>query len=145
MEYKLKLSYVKKKTLTYQELVLKNTIPIEGFEKRGIEPFKHLSRQMTNRINPLKFKTIDYIIVRVLNRNLNVYNFESKASFDVYVIGTFRTFFNPTLEVAKSFAEFYLEMGILPNVITVPKKELLENAQKYSNKLKNGILLYERR
>jgi hypothetical protein len=36
-------------------------------------------------------------------------------------------------------------MGVLPNIISVPKKELMENTKEYSNKLRNGVLLYERR
>jgi hypothetical protein len=136
---------VTKNKVTYQELVLGNTIPIEQYRKEGIEPFRWLAESITEGKRRLKFNSVDFIIIKVLNRNLGVYRFDKKPSFDVYVIGTFRSFFNPTFKVSQAFAEFYLEMGVLPNIISVPKKELMENTKEYANKLRNGILLYERR
>lgn len=134
-----------KNKVTYQELVLGNTIPIDQYHKEGIEPFRWLGESITEGKRRLKFNSVDFIIIKVLNRNLGVYRFDKKPSFDVYVIGTFRSFFNPTFKVSQAFAEFYLEMGVLPNIISVPKKELMENTKEYANKLRNGILLYERR
>ena len=134
-----------KKKITYRDLVIGNTIPIEKYQKRGIEPFKQLSNSVIEGKRPLKENTVDFIVIKVLNRNLSVYRFEKKPSFDVYVIGTFRSYFNPTFKVSQAFAEFYLEMGVLPNIISVPKKDLMENTKEYANKLRNGILLYERR
>lgn len=134
-----------KKKVTYNELVLGNTIPIDQYQKGGIEPFKWLAESIVEGKRPLKLNSIDFIVIKVLNRNLGVYHFDKKPSFDVYVIGTFRSFFNPTFKVSQAFAEFYLEMGVLPNIISVPKKELMENTNEFANKLRNGILLYERR
>lgn len=134
-----------KNKVTYNELVLGNTIPITQYQKEGIEPFRWLAESIAEGKRPLKINSVDFIVIKILNRNLGVYRFNKKPSFDVYVIGTFRSFFNPTLKVSQAFAEFYLEMGVLPNIISVPKKELMENTKEYSNKLRNGILLYERR
>jgi len=133
-----------KNKITYHELVLRNTIPIKKY-KGDIEVFRVITQSIYEGKRPLKLNTVDFIVIKILNRNLNVYRFDRKSSFDVYVIGTFRTYFNPTFKVAQAFAEFYLEMGILPNIISVPKKELMNNTKKYANKLRNGILLYERR
>nr|WP_294858394.1 hypothetical protein [uncultured Fluviicola sp.] len=131
--------------ITYEELVLGNTISIHNCQEQGIEPFKWLFELITQGKKPLKENTIDYIVLKVLNQNLRIYKFDKKPSFDVYVIGTFTTYFNPTFKVSQAFAEFYLEMGVLPNIISVPKKQLMQNTREYSNKLRNGILLYERR
>lgn len=133
------------KKVTYQDLILGNTIPIENYMKEGIDSFKWLSNSIKDGKKPLKTNSVDFIVIKILNRNLAIYKFQKKPSFDVYVIGTFRTFFTPTYKVAEAFAEFYLEMGILPNIISVPKKQLMENSKKYANKLRNGILIYERR
>ena len=133
------------KKVTYQDLILGNTIPIENYMKDGIESFKWLSDSIKEGKKPLKSNSVDFIIIKILNRNLAIYKFQKKPSFDVYVIGTFRTFFTPTYNVAEAFAEFYLEMGILPNIISVPKRQLMENSKEYANKLRNGILIYERR
>lgn len=134
-----------KNKVTYQELVLGNTIPIEQYQKEGIQPFRWLSDSMIEGKRSLNINTVDFIVIKILDRKLGVYRFYKKPSFDVYVIGTFRTYFNPIFKVAQAFAEFYLEMGILPNIISVPKKELMDNTKEYANKLRNGILLYERR
>ena len=128
----------------YQDLVLGNTIPIDNYMKEGIEPFKWLSNSIQEGKRPLKSNTVDFIVLKILNRNLAVYKFNRKPSFEVYVIGTFRSYFNPTYKVAEAFAEFYLKMGVLPNIISVPKSELMKNTKEYANKLRNGILVYER-
>ena len=134
-----------KDKVTFQELVSGNTIPIENYMKEGIEPFKWLANSIQEGKRPLKNDTVDFIVLKILNKNLALYRFDKKPLFDVYVIGTFRTYFHPAYNVAQAFAEFYLEMGVLPNIISVPKKELMENTKEYANKLRNGILIYERR
>ena len=134
-----------KEKVTYQQLIIGNTIPIDKYMQEGIEPFKWLANSIQEGKRPLKINTVDFIVLKILNRNLAVYKFGKKPLFDVYVIGTFRTYFTPAFSVAQAFADFYLEMGILPNIISVPKKELMENKKEYANKLRNGILIYERR
>ena len=133
------------KKIEYRELVIGNTIPISQCNQNEIGPFKWLSDSIIEGKAPLKINSVDFIIIKILNRNKQVYKFNRKFEFDVYVIGSFRKLFNPTFMVAQSFADFYLEMGILPNVISVPKHIFLKNTKEYSNKIRNGILIYERR
>ena len=126
--------------------IIKNlTIPVEKFkDDNNIQPFKWLSDEIYEGKAPLKLNTVQFIVVKILNTKNQSYNLKNKQSFDVYVIGDFRKTFNPVLRVAEAFASFYLEMGILPNIISIPKHILKDNKE-LLYKLKNGVLIYERR
>jgi hypothetical protein len=130
--------------MEYGEIINYYTTPINQVELENIEPFRWLSNSIREGKENLTSNTVDFIIIKILDNNKKPYKFIRKKSFDVYVIGTFRKFFNPTLEVAEAFSDFYLEMGLLPNIISVPKNYFLEREQYYSKKIKNGILIYDR-
>lgn len=128
----------------YRDLILSNTIRIEEVQDNFIKPFNRLAESIREGKAKLNINTVDFIVLKILNKNGNVYRFERKHTFDVYVFGTFRKHFNPTYKVAEAFAEFYLEMGILPNIIPVPKHILMKNPKEFVNKIRNGVLIYER-
>ena len=129
----------------YNKLVKDNTISLYDVPDNRIDSFRWLSEKIYEGKYLLKINTVDYIIAKILNKKKYVFDLKRKASFDVYVIGTFRTTFTPTLKVAEAFADFYLEMHVLPNIIAVPKSEFLEYTQIYTNKIRDGVVLYERR
>lgn len=129
----------------YRELVLTNTHRIEEIDDRHIEPFRSLANSIYEGKANLRINTVDFIVGKILDENKRVYIFEAKQSFDVYVIGTFRKLFNPTYKVAEAFTEFYLEMGILPNIIAVPRHNLMKYPKVFTSKIRNGVLIYERR
>jgi len=128
----------------YRDLILSNTIRIEEVQDNFIKPFNWLAESIREGKAKLNINTVDFIVLKILNENGNVYRFERKYTFDVYVFGTFRKHFNPTYKVAEAFAEFYLEMGILPNIIPVPKPISMKNPKEFVNKIRNGVLIYER-
>lgn len=130
--------------MEYREIINNYTTPINQVDYENIGPFIWLSNSIREGKENLTSNTVDFIIIQILDKNNNPYKFKRKKSFDVYVIGTFREYFNPTLEVAEAFSDFYLEMGILPNIISVPKNYFLEREKYYSKKIKNGILIYDR-
>lgn len=129
----------------YRELILDHTVPITQIEDNLIEPFRMLSYLIYDGKINLKINTVDFIIAKLIGRDNRIYRFNKKDSFDVYVLGTFRTYFSPTFNVAKTFANFYLEHGIMPNIISVPKHILMNNTKTYVNKIRGGVLVYERR
>ncbi|TVL99792.1 MAG: hypothetical protein CV087_16780 [Candidatus Brocadia sp. WS118] len=133
------------KKVKYRELVFGNTIPIQQIEDSSIEPFRWLAESIQEGKVNLKVNTVDFIVLKILTKKKKIYKLNRLQSFDVYVIGTFRKFFKPTYKVAEAFAEFYLEMNILPNIIAVPKHVLMNNAKQFANKLRDGVLIYERR
>ena len=128
----------------YRDLILSNTIRVEEVQDNSIGPFNCLAESIREGKANLKINTVDFIVLKILNKNGNVFNFERKYAFDVYVLGTFRKIFNPTYRVAEAFAEFYMEMRILPNIIPVPKHILMKNPKEFVNKIRNGVLIYER-
>lgn len=128
----------------YRQLIKDAVTPIQDLELQELDQFRWLSESIQYGKAPLKSNTVDFIIIKVLNKRGNVFNFHKKQSFDVYVIGSFRKYFTPTLRVAEAFAEFYLEMAILPNIISVPKHRFLRDLNRYQKKIENGILVYER-
>ena len=129
----------------YNEIILGHTIPIEYIDDNRIEPFRELSRSIYDGKAELKINTVDFIVAKLLGRNKRVYTFDRKESFDVYVFGTFRKYFTPTYKVAEAFAHFYMEIGIMPNIKAVPKHILMNNIKGYVNRIRGGVLIYERR
>lgn len=128
----------------YRELILSNTIKIEEVQDNLIGPFQCLAESIREGKAKLRINTVDFIVLKILNKKGRVYTFNKKYTFDVFVFGTFRKFFNPTYRVAEALASFYLEMGILPNIIAVPKHILMKNPKEFVNKFRNGVLIYER-
>ncbi len=129
----------------YKELILNNTVNIRDVMDEGISVFRWLSDSIYQGKYPLKMNTVDFIIAKILNRQKQLYRFRRKYSFDVYVLGTFRKTFNPTYRVAEAFADFYLEMKILPNIISIPRHIFMKAPKVFINKIRNGVILYERR
>lgn len=129
----------------YNEIIKNNTISLDQVFDNRIGTFRWLSEMIYEGKYPLKINTVDYIIAKILNKKKNIYDLKRKEFFDVFVIGSFRTTFTPTLKVAESFADFYLEMKVLPNIIAVPKSIFIKNSMIYTNKIRNGVVLYERR
>lgn len=128
----------------YKEIIRSITIPIDNVDDNLIGIFKWLSTEIYEGKAPLKSNSIHFIIVKILNRKGQTNDIRKHDCFDVFVIGDFRKSFNPTLRVAEAFGRFYLEMGVLPNIIPVPKHTLLNNRD-IINRIKKGVVIYERR
>lgn len=120
------------------------TISVMDINDNLIYPFTWLSEEIHQGKSPLKLNSAHFIIAKVLTRNRQVIDIRKREKFDVYIIGDFKKSFNPILRVAEAFASFYIEWGVLPNIIPLPKTTILKN-ERLLLKLKNGLLLYERR
>lgn len=130
--------------LDYISYIKQNTKSVDDINDNFIGVFKWLSQEIYDGKAPLKSNSVHFIVVKILNRKGFTNDLKKKDYFDVYVIGDFRKTFTPVLKVAEAFANFYLEMGVLPNIIPLPKNEIQENKE-ILYKLKNGVLIYERR
>lgn len=130
----------------YIKTIRQITIPIDKLHRfdPNIAMFKWLSSAIYAGKARLRKNSVRFIIVNILDRNRRVRNIHREPLFDVYVIGEFRKTFTPVLSVAETFSTFYLEMGVLPNIIPIPKHTLIPDSRIF-NKLKNCVLLYERR
>lgn len=107
--------------------------------------FKWLSESIQTGKSNLKINTVDFIVIKILNRKNDIVNLSRQNSFDVFVLGSFKKYFTTTYKVAQTFSDFYLKMGILPNIISVPRHIFLSNKNIYLNRIRNGVLIYERR
>lgn len=132
------------KAKEYRELIKGNTLPIDIIDEKRIAPFRHLSQSIYDGKAPLKINTVDFIIFKILNKNKKIYQFKRQYSFDVFVFGSFRKSFNPTYKVAEALADFYLELKIMPNIISIPKHTFMKDPKTYINKFRNGVIIYER-
>jgi hypothetical protein len=120
------------------------TKPVEEIEDNFIGIFKWLSSEIYEGKAALKANSIQFIVAKILTRKGQTLDLRKREYFNIYVIGDFRKSFTPVIRVAEAFANFYIEMGVMPNIIPLPKSILLENKD-LLNKLNNGVLLYERR
>ena len=130
----------------YRELILGNVFPLDDINQVGLEPFLWLSNEIYEGKALLRINTVDFIVAKILNAKGRIFKFSRQQRyFDLFVIGTFRKVFRPTYYVAEALTDFYLEMNILPNIIAVPKHIFMKNTRGYVNRIKGGVLLYERR
>ena len=129
----------------YRAIVLKSTKPITFVKQfKNGQPIVWLVGQIQYSKELIKYNSIDFIIGKFLSRNERLLNYHKKDFINIYVIGTFKNEFIPTLKVAKAFADFYVEMLVMPNIIPISKKEFLENLNFSLTKIRNGILIYDR-
>ena len=129
----------------YREIVLNATKPVTFVNQfNNGQPILWLAHQIEDGKNKLKYNSVDFIIGKLLNRNERLIDYYKKDFINIYVIGTFRSEFISTTKVADAFAEFYLEMRVMPNIIPISKKEFLENLNFSLTKIRNGILIYDR-
>ncbi len=126
------------------EIIKEWTIPVFEVNDQRVAPFRWLSQTIRDGKAPLKINSVEFIIANIMDRNRKVYKFERKYSFDLYVIGSFRTHFTPAQKVSETLVDFYLEFNILPIIHTIPKIMILENEKYFSKNLKGGVLIYER-
>lgn len=119
------------------------TVHLQASNDNWANSLRWLSNEIYEGKAPLTSNTVHFIIVK-LPQNKRRANQAAIDYFNVYVVGDFLKAFTPVLKVAEAFADFYIEMGILPLIIPLPKKILMKNAH-LLQKIKNGILLYERR
>lgn len=130
--------------LDYISYIKENTKRVETIDDNFIGSFKWLSQEIYDGKAPLKSNSVQFIVVKILNRKGQTNDVKRRDTFDVYVVGDFRKTFTPALKVAEAFSNFYIEMGILPNIIPIPKTVIQDNKE-ILYKLKNGVLIYERR
>ena len=131
--------------MEYRNIIINATKPIEYLDQYSdIGAFRWLAEQIGTGKKGLKYNSVDFIIARLLTRNESLINYQRKSQIDFYVIGTFRTEFIPIMKVAEAFAEFYLEMLVMPNIITISKRDFLFNLKYSLRKINNGIRIYDR-
>ncbi len=118
--------------------------PIEDVEDNFIGIFKWLSEDIYIGKAPLKTNSVQFILVKILSRQGHTIDIRKKDYFNVYVVGDFKKTFTPVVKVAEAFARFYSEIGILPNIIPLPK-HVLKKDKELLYKLRNCVLIYERR
>jgi hypothetical protein len=129
----------------YRDLVTNSTKPIEVVNNfPNGQPIAWLSEQIYNGKRKLNYNSVDFIVLKILNRKENLLDYGSLDFMNVIVIGTFKSEFIPTVKVAEAFAEFYLEMKVLPNIILMTKKEFFSNISLSINRIRNGVLIYDR-
>lgn len=129
----------------YREMVLSSTKPIEFVNQfDNGQPILWLAEQIKEGKKRLKYNSVDFIIGKLLNKNEKLIDYYRKDVINIYVIGTFKSELIPTMKVAEVFAEFYLEMRVMPNIIPITKKNFLENINFSLTKIRNGVLIYDR-
>ena len=121
-----------------------STVPINDIDDNFISIFKWLSGEIYEGKAPLKTNSVQFIIIKILTRQRQTIDIRRRDHFDVYVVGDFKKTFSPVLRVAEAFATFYSKIGILPNIVPIPK-HVLKKDRELLYKLKNGVILYERR
>lgn len=126
------------------EYIKNSTRPVEQIDDNFIGSFKWLSNEIYAGKAPLKSNSVQFIVAKILSRQGQTLDIKKKDFFIVYVVGDFKKSFTPVLRVAEAFASFYSEMGILPNIIPLPK-HILKKDKELLYKIRNGVLLYERR
>lgn len=126
------------------EYIKNSTRPIEQINDNFIDSFKVLSNDIYLEKVPLKSNSVQFIIAKILSRQGETVDIRKRDFFVVYVVGDFKKSFTPVLRVAEAFARFYSEMGILPNIVPLPK-HILKKDKELLHKVKNGVLIYERR
>lgn len=130
-----------------QELIdhIKNvTHPVDNIEGDFANSFQWLSNEIYMGKDPLNSNSVHFIIVNILNRQHKTRDIRRQDYFNVYVVGEFRKTFTPVFKVAEALAIFYSEIFVLPNIIPLPK-HLLKKDKDLLQKLKNGVVIYERR
>lgn len=129
----------------YRQIVLNSTKPIEFVNQfNNGQPILWLADQIRHGKKKLKYNSVDFIIGKILSKNERLIDYYKKDFINIYVIGTFKSEFIPTMKVADAFAEFYLEMRVMPNIIPITKKEFIGNLNFSVTKIRNGILIYDR-
>lgn len=126
------------------EYIKNSTRPVEQIDDNFISNFKWLSNEIYEGKAPLKSNSVQFIVVKILSRQGQVLDIRKKDFFIVYVVGDFKKSFKPVLRVAEAFANFYSEIGILPSIIPLPK-HILKKDKELLHKIRNGVLIYERR
>lgn len=135
----------KERKLEYRQIVLNFTREVEYLNQfNNAGPIIWLAEQIQGGKRNLKYNSVDFIIGKLLTKDDRLINYQKRDFINIYVIGTFRSEFIPTMKVAEALAEFYLEMRIMPNIITISKKEFLDNLRFSINKIRNGIIIYDR-
>lgn len=120
------------------------TRPILEINDDLIGIFKGLSEEIYQGKAPLKTNSVQFIVAKILTTQGKTVDIRKKDYFNVYVVGDFKKTFTPVLRVAEAFGGFYSEIGIMPNIIPIPKHIIKKNKE-LLYKLRNGVMLYERR
>lgn len=120
------------------------SVPLHAIEGRYVDTFRWLSDEIYQGKALIETNSVQFIIAKVLNRQHQIRDISRKDSFTVYVVGSFKKSFIPVQRVAEAFANFYIEMGVLPNIIPISQSTLV-NHPELLPQIKYGILLYERR
>lgn len=129
----------------YRRIVDKYTKPLHTLQQvQGADVIRWLSEEIYHGKRNLKYNSVDFIIGKFLTRNDKLIDFKRYDHINLYILGTFTNEFVPVQKVADALATFYLEMKVMPNLITVSKKQFLKDTNAIISKIRNGILIYDR-
>lgn len=134
----------KKSDKSYREAVIQTTKSIDYLNNFNAgQSIYWLSQEIYDGKKKLNYNSVDFIVAKLLDRRGELINYKGKEFINLYIIGTFKNDFIPTYKVAQALATFYMEMKVIPNLITITKKEFISDPQ-IITRLKNGILIYDR-
>jgi hypothetical protein len=130
--------------LHHRQEILANTEHISNLTDGNAEKFKVLSQRIHYSKNGLETKNVVYIIIQILNQKGEIYAFKQKKSFEFWVIGSYKRIFQPTKMISDALSEFFLEHTIIPEIKAVPISDFNLNSKFYIDKLKRGVIIYDR-
>lgn len=132
-------------TLQYRQIIDKYTKKVDVLANvHGAGILRWLSDEIYYGKRNLKYNSVDFIIGKFLNKQERVIDFSKRSGVTIYIIGTFTNEFIPITKVADALSTFYLEMQVMPFLITISKKQFLADTNSAINKIRNGILIYDR-
>lgn len=122
--------------IEYRQLIYKYTKNLDVLNNiQGSDVIRWLSKEIYDGKQSLKYNSVDFIIGKFLTKNDDLINFQKRDNVNLYIIGTFTNDFIPVTKVAKALATFYLEMKVMPNLITISKKQFLSDATAATSKI----------
>jgi hypothetical protein len=128
----------------YRNSIIGITKPIEYVDKYPSgQSIRFLSDEIINGKRKLSHNSVDFMVAKLLDKKGNALELTNRDYLNIYVVGKFRSDFVPIIKVAEALAGFYIEMKILPNLISLTKNEILSD-KRVLEKLRNGILIYDR-
>lgn len=140
------MNYSRDSSVKYRQAIKTYTRSVESLQQNdpNASMIYWLSKEIYIGKRSLKYNSVDFIIGKFLTKQERVINFTKRRSVILYVIGTFINEFHPITKVAEAFAEFYLEMKVMPEIITITKSQFLADLNSSVRKINNGVLIYDR-
>ena len=104
---------------------------------------QYLHKVIAKRINKNEYRTIDFIIARLLTKNGQKIKFINKKEIYITIIGTFRRKYHILDSISKMFSEYFIEMKIFPNIHILTVDEIEKNKPLHG--MEGCVILYDRK